>query len=375
MRRFWFLIALLLPVAALAQSVSPPPGSGGGGGGSTSITAANSCVVVTPSPITGTGTVGLAVTDNSKTTSYSAAAADMCNALNLTATTGTPTLTLPAVSSTVFQPGMSVTIAVTGTVNWTVTNTSGLTLSTGFPTTLYPGMNGTIVANADGTHLDWFGSPVGSTTVAGVYKVDGSTVTVSGGVLSSTGGGGGLSCDAGFTGTLGQCVWTQTANNTATFLAWTGLIRDRYTLACDGLKPVSSTSSLVIQYGDGAGPSWHTGGSAYTLNEIYNVSTSPVGSAFTSNGFAGPFQPITSGNLLSNYSANFFGLAGNGLTAVNKSMLWQSLYVSSGSGLIYVSGGGIDTTSTAAITAIRLIDGQATPANLNTGSCTLRQNG
>ena len=201
----------------------------------------------------GSATINTSVTDTSKTASYSVAAGDMANALNLAATTSTPALTLPTASSTIFAPGMTLAVAVTGTVNWTITNSTGLTLSTGFPTTLYPGMNGTIVANSDGTHLDWFGSPVGSTTVAGVYKVDGSTVTVSGGVLSSSGGGGGITCPTGFTVVNASCAWTQTASSSAS-LAWTGLTLNDYTLTCSGIVPSGTTPDLQFQYGQSSTP-------------------------------------------------------------------------------------------------------------------------
>lgn len=117
----------------------------------------------------GAAVVNAAVSDNSHATSYTVAAGDMNNAINLTATTGTPALTLPAVSTTIFAVGMSLPVTVTGTVPWTVTNSTGLTLA-GVPTTLYPGMSGAFVPNADGTHLDWFGPPAGGTPTVTIAK-------------------------------------------------------------------------------------------------------------------------------------------------------------------------------------------------------------
>ncbi len=122
--------------------------------------------LVTTNGSGGTAPLNLTVPDRSITTSGSVGAGDMCGAINLAATSGTPVLTLAAVSSTIFQPGMTVGVANTGTVPWTITNSSGLTL-TGIGPSFLPGMSGTFVANADGTHLDFFGSGGPTTLTTG----------------------------------------------------------------------------------------------------------------------------------------------------------------------------------------------------------------
>ena len=186
----------------------------------------------------GTAPVNLSVTDTSKTANYSVAAGDMANALSLGGSGAT--LTLPAASSIVFAPGMTVNFSTrSATGNWTVTNSTGLTYAG--PTTLVPGTEGAFVANADGVTLDFFGFttptttllggskaisasgsqfltglgtdgvytraqpafsdisgtasaaqiPVATTSSNGGVKVDGTSITITGGVISATTGGGG----------------------------------------------------------------------------------------------------------------------------------------------------------------------------------------
>ncbi len=159
----------LLASAALALSLAVPPAlaqhqgggsgsGGGGGGGSGTVTSVATSNGLCGGPITASGTLTACTTDTTKTTSYAAAAGDMGGALNLAGTSGTPALTLPAESSSVFAPGMTLSIAVTGTVNWTLTNSTGLTMTGLNSTTLPPGTSGTFVANANGTGLDFFNS-------------------------------------------------------------------------------------------------------------------------------------------------------------------------------------------------------------------------
>lgn len=151
-------------------------------------------------------TVNMTATDNTKTASYSVVAGDMANALTLAATTGSPALTLPTASSTIFAPGMTLTISVpkiTSGVVWTVTNSTGLTMRGLSSTTLYPGASGTFVANADGSTLDFF--PGAQTAAAGTSTTgtlgavipDGSSITISGGVISAAASGTGCLVSGG----------------------------------------------------------------------------------------------------------------------------------------------------------------------------------
>ena len=159
------LACTLLATPALAGGINNPSG-GGGGGGSGTVTSVATSNGLCGGPITASGTLTACTTDTTKTTSYAAAAGDMGGALNLAGTTGTPALTLPAENSTIFAPGMTLSIAVTGSINWTLTNSTGLTMTGLNSPTLPPGTSGTFVANANGTGLDFFNSVQPPTTSA-----------------------------------------------------------------------------------------------------------------------------------------------------------------------------------------------------------------
>lgn len=130
-----------------------------------------------------TPTIVMSVNDPAaKTANYTVTAADMANALNLAGTSGTPILTLPAVSATIFSPGMTVAVQVTGTVNWSITNSTGLGLA-GTGPLLCPGDGGTFVANADSSHLDFFGKSC--TNQQSFGQIYGSTRVVSAGTTDT----------------------------------------------------------------------------------------------------------------------------------------------------------------------------------------------
>lgn len=204
-----------------------PPGGGGSltvTDGTHSVSSTTSltfggCFLVSGSA--GSATVNGIAQDLTKTANYSVAAGDMCNALTLAATSGTPALTLPAASSTIFAHGMTLSISVpkiTSGVNWTVTNSTGLTMRGLNSTTLLPGTQGTFVANADGATLDFFpGAQVATTTALGSVIPDNSTITISNGVITATAGGTGctISGAAGIVLNNGSNACTTDTNITA----------------------------------------------------------------------------------------------------------------------------------------------------------------
>lgn len=110
----------------------------------------------------------LQVTDTTKTGNYPVVAGDMGQALDLKGTGHT--LTLSAKASNLWQPGHTLSINNTSSGNWTITNSSTLTLAGLNSTTLPPGASGTFVANANGTHLDFFPGvqPPTTTAIGGV---------------------------------------------------------------------------------------------------------------------------------------------------------------------------------------------------------------
>lgn len=177
--------SIVLNAAACGSGGAGSISVSGGGNTTTGVTtlAFGNGFVATPNGASATSTVNLAVTDPAaKSGNYSVAAGDMGNALNLGGSGST--LTLPAASSTIFAPGMTTSIVVTASGNWTLTNSTGLTLSGITGTTLGPGTNGTFVANADGTHLDFFGTQMplvasmggtGVETLTGLAKGNGTS--------------------------------------------------------------------------------------------------------------------------------------------------------------------------------------------------------
>jgi len=121
-------------------------------------------------------TWGPTITDPAaKTASYTVVATDMGNAINLGGAGGF-SLTLPAVSSTIFPQGSTLNVMVSAASSWLITNSTGLTL-VGIGTTLCPGDFGTFVPNADGAHLDFFGKSCSSAQVFG--EAHGTTEVVS----------------------------------------------------------------------------------------------------------------------------------------------------------------------------------------------------
>ena len=127
----------------------------GGGNTTTGVTtlAFGNGFIATPNGANTTSTVNTTFVDITKTANYSVAAGDMGNGLTLSTAA---TLTLPAASSTIFAPGMS--LSINALAPWTITNSTGLTASANVPTAVLAGAQGTFVANNDGTHLDYFGT-------------------------------------------------------------------------------------------------------------------------------------------------------------------------------------------------------------------------
>lgn len=194
-------------------------GTGGGGGVGTITGGGNTTTgvttlafgngfIATPNGASATATVNTTITDVTKTANYTVAAADMANALNLGGTTAT--LTLPAASASIFAPGMSLTVYVSASGTWTLTNSTGLTY-TG-PTSLPPGTQGTFIANANGTSLDFFGTTLGT----GVATAAATTLSAAGGLTTTIASGTSALATAAIASATCAAAITTAATNTAT---------------------------------------------------------------------------------------------------------------------------------------------------------------
>ncbi len=106
------------------------------------------------------------VGDVTKSANYTVAAGDMSGLINLT---GTATLTIPAISSTVLTTNMSASYQNQGSGNWTISSTP--TINGLNSTTVPPGGFGTFVGN--GTTLDFTGlSTPTASAIGGVMSKD-----------------------------------------------------------------------------------------------------------------------------------------------------------------------------------------------------------
>ena len=93
---------------------------------------------------------GTTPTVTTKTANYTVQASDLGNTLILGGTN--PALTLPA---GIFTPGKTLTLLVTATFAWSITNSTGLTIVGHNTSTMPTGTSATLVANADGTTLNF----------------------------------------------------------------------------------------------------------------------------------------------------------------------------------------------------------------------------
>lgn len=167
-------------------------------------------------------------------------------------------------------------------------------------------------------------------------------------------------CAAGFTGVSGQCVWTKTANNTATSLAWAGLAANEYDLRCSGIIASNATNTYFVQFGEGGTPTWETSG--YIARGV----TSANGVLFAHDAAgAGMEMP-----------PNIAASGTNGLHAIIHISGLQSAYNKQFSYTAYSDAAlemftitGAYTADANVITAIRLID--TASHNITSGSCTL----
>ena len=136
--------------------------SSGACGGSISLTAATPNLTFTPSPITGTGTIGTTVTANVQSgASYTIAASDNTKLIEMTNIAAT-TVTLPPTGTTGFGSGFATDLV--GTVAGTTVSLSSGTIGNLTSVSLAAGQYAGIVTNGAGTNYDMaLGMPTSGT--------------------------------------------------------------------------------------------------------------------------------------------------------------------------------------------------------------------
>jgi hypothetical protein len=200
------------------------------------------------------------------------------------------------------------------------------------------------------------GTPTAPTASVGTNTTQLATTAF---VLANAGGGG--------SGAL-TLVSTQTANNTATSVSWTGLTGKDYRLKCRNLVPATNAATLSLQFGEGGTPTWETASYGYAYHYV-----SLEDSAVTGNGNKTPAGGVT-GILINNGNDNTAGIGASftaELSSLSDAVTHQVLFdaIEINSGVYYqFKGSGVYTGDANAITAVRII---TSAGNLSTGSCSL----
>ena len=227
---------------------------------------------------------------------------------------------------------------------------------------------GRVTAASNGTG----GSGGISTITDGTHTVSSATqLTVTGGTVGGTSPNATLtvtaaSCPAGFTPSNGVCVWTQTANGTATNLAWTGLTGNEYEMRCSGIIAGNSTNQFFFQFGEGGTPTWEVTG--YNEGGVYQGNGSnPTAAQFTNQaGMVNAGGVLSTGTVGFSATVNFHGLQGS----ANKSFDGISfLAQGSGANMYATFKSGYYSSDANVITAIRFIDTDS--HNIASGYCSL----
>ena len=328
-------LCLLLPAAALGQATFGTQGAGGGGGGSSS---------VPNRTVTSCGSCTILSTDVGGQVNF--------NGTSLTAV-------IPAISSTVLPALTTIVITNQNASPLTISSTPALngivTTGTGPFVATVP-QNAGIACVSNGTSLDCaaIGLPVATTTTLGAVKVDGSTITISGGVISTVGGGGGAM----------TLVSTLTANNSSGSLAWTGLTGTHYQMRCDKILTATASDNLFVQFGEGGTPTWEVAN--YTAGNIFsNIASASGPSVGGGTGQAG--IPVSAG--ATSAPGNAFTMDLYGLSATGNHAATGLAVIDAGGSILQLTTNGVYVGDTNPITAVRLFDNSG--HNLASGTCSL----
>ena len=159
-------------------------------------------------------------------------------------------------------------------------------------------------------------------------------------------------------------ISTQTADNTASSIEWTGIpARDYYKLCVQNLRPATDGITLSLQFGTGAGPTWDTVSTNYVWTGRNNNDTAETGvfGSFSSTGLFG---------YLGFYGNAVGGIGGAIEITGDGTNYWANVTLmgKSTDGKWYAWNGSIKWAASGTATAVRLI---ASSGNLNTGKGSL----
>ena len=168
-------------------------------------------------------------------------------------------------------------------------------------------------------------------------------------------------------------ISTQTASNSAS-LSWTSLgAYNTYQIRCTDILPATNATYILLQFGEGATPTWETANSSYGYSGHWENASSgnnPESSTVDSitNGIAVGVQSPNSVSATKNGSEAIIDIANPAGAGAKQAVVHSGGYqVSGGVNLNYI-GGGAYIADTNAITAIRLIAGSG---NITSGTCSL----
>lgn len=161
--------------------------SGGGGGGSLSLTSPGSTLTLTPSTITGTGTLDL----NLAHANTWSATQTFSNVKDTGAAAGSGTACLQIdTTGLITNTGLACGSGGGGGTTIKVNSGSGLTTANFNLTTPAAGAgNQNLAFQVDGSGNISVEAPIGTSSIFGIYKIDGSSITAPGGVLQANLGG------------------------------------------------------------------------------------------------------------------------------------------------------------------------------------------
>lgn len=321
-----------------------------------SITAATPDLVMTPSPLTGTGTIG---TTNPQSTpadggshSYTIVSGDLSTEVIL-ASTFTAVVVPQATGS--FAAGKCFNLASAGaeTATSTTSTINGIAGATG----LKLGAQGKSKWCSDGTNWKV------AVSVPTAASQGGTTVLYDDGHYASPGGGGGdvtlITPTAGpisgkaciFGGSHSSCEWA-------------GLTGKEYRVSCHAMI-FSAANNAGIELGTGAGPTWINGAATYKRDILYTIGGGPAdGTEQATSQMAANGGNPTSGTLGAMWDLMLHDINTGG-TQVTADGKWGIL----GASVVLLMGFDRAASNTTAVTSIRF----KSDVNVTSGTCQLYQ--